>query len=156
MTRKSYLACLLGAALVFISSALAQSSSSQQQNQGQPADKSHNDSPSAQQQPPEEENPPEEDETVKPKVYPFDPLESERNIKVGDFYMRKGEYRGAASRYDDATKYNPNSAEAFLKLGQAEQKLKNKDKAKAAFARVLRLAPDSKFAREAKKKLEGL
>ena len=77
-------------------------------------------------------------------------------MKVGDYYMHKAEFRGAASRYEDATKYNPNSAEAFLKLGEAEQKLRNKDKAKAAFARVVQLAPDSKYAREAKKRLGTL
>ena len=104
----------------------------------------------------DENNPPEEDENLKPKVYPFDPLEAERNINVGNFYMRKGGpsgYRAAIGRYEDATKYNPNSAEAFFKLGEAEEKLKNTDAAKIAFRRVLQIAPDSKLGQEAKKKL---
>ncbi|MBV9766521.1 MAG: tetratricopeptide repeat protein [Acidobacteriaceae bacterium] len=100
--------------------------------------------------------PPEEDESVAPKVYPLDPLESDRNIKVGDFYMHQAKpagYRAAVGRYEDATKYNPSSVEAFFKLGEAEEKLKNKDAAKLAFKKVILLAPDSKFAHEAKKKL---
>ncbi len=108
------------------------------------------------QQPPDEDNPPEEDASVAPRVYPFNPLESDRNIKVGNFYMRQGTprgYRAALGRFQDATRYNPNSAEAFFHVGEAEEKLKNKDGARAAFEKVMRLAPDSKLAREAKKKL---
>ena len=72
--------------------------------------------------------------------------------------MRKGSkgYRAALGRYEDATKYDPNSAEAFFKLGEVEEKLNNKDAAKTAFEKAIRLAPDSKLAREAKKKLTGL
>jgi tetratricopeptide (TPR) repeat protein len=112
----------------------------------------------SEQSPPDEALPPEEDESVKPKIYPFDPLEAERNIRVGNFYMRQGKtngYRAAAGRFEDATKYNPNSAEAFFKLGEAEEKLKNKPRSRAAFTKVVQMAPDTKLAKEAKKKLGG-
>ena len=111
-----------------------------------------------QQNPPaeDEQNPPEEDESVAPEKFVLNPLESERNIKVGNFYMHKGTtsgYRAALARYERAAKFNPNNAEAYFKVGEAEEKLKNKDKAKAAFERVIQIAPDSKLAHEAKKKL---
>jgi tetratricopeptide (TPR) repeat protein len=108
--------------------------------------------------PPDETLPPEEDESVAPKVYPLNPLESDRCVKVGNFYMHKGTaqgYRAALSRYEEATKYNPSSPEAFFKIGEAHEKLKNNDAAKAAFQKVIQLAPDSKFAHEAKKKLSA-
>ena len=105
------------------------------------------------QQPPDETNPPEEDEAVAPKKYVLNPLEAERNIKVGDFYWKKGDYIGALSRYNDATHYNPSSAEAFFKVAEAQEKLHNPVAAKAAFRKVISLAPDSKFAAAAKKKL---
>jgi len=104
-------------------------------------------------QQPDETNPPEEDESVAPKKYVLNPLESERNIKVGNFYWSKGNYHAALNRYQDATRYNPSSPEAFFKVGEAEEKLKHKDAAKAAFQKVISLAPDSKLAREAKRKL---
>jgi tetratricopeptide (TPR) repeat protein len=106
--------------------------------------------------PPDETEPPEEDDAVKPRTYTFDPLEAERNIKVGNFYMHRGrgnDYRAAAGRFEDATKYDPKSAEAFFRLGEAEEKLKHKEKAGAAFHRVVELSPDSKLAKEAQKKL---
>jgi tetratricopeptide (TPR) repeat protein len=101
----------------------------------------------------DEENPPEEDESVAPEKFVLNPLESERNIRVGNYYWHKGKYRAAAGRYSRATKYNPNSPEAFFKLGEAEAKLKNADAAREAFRKVVTLAPDSKLASEAKKKL---
>jgi tetratricopeptide (TPR) repeat protein len=110
----------------------------------------------AEQQPPDETNPPEEDESVAPKKYVLNPLEAERNIKVGDFYWSKKDFVGALSRYKDATRYNPSSAEAFLKVAEAQEKLHNPVAAKAAFQKVIILAPDSKFATTAKKKLGSI
>jgi tetratricopeptide (TPR) repeat protein len=104
---------------------------------------------------PDEANPPEEDESVAPEKFALDPLESDRNLKVGDYYWHKGKYRAALGRYERATKYNPSSAEAFFKVGEAEQKLKNQDAAKIAFQRVIQLAPDSKLAHDARKKLSS-
>ncbi len=110
--------------------------------------------PSKQQEPPDETNPPEEDESVAPKKYVLNPLESERNIEVGDMYFKtKKDYRAARGRYLDATRYNPSSAKAFFKLGEAEAKLKNKEAANKAFQKVINLEPNSKLAEEAKKKI---
>ncbi len=105
------------------------------------------------QQVPDESTLPEEDESVAPEKFDFNPLESERNVKVGNYYLHKGKYRAALRRYEWATKYNPSSPEAFFKVAEAEDKLKNKDAERIALKRVIDLAPDSKFAREAKKKL---
>jgi tetratricopeptide (TPR) repeat protein len=105
------------------------------------------------QNPPDEAEPPEEDESVAPEKYTLDPLESDRNVRVGNFYWKKGKYRAALDRYERATKFNPASAQAFFKVAEAEEKLKNKDAAKLAFRRVIQIAPDSKFAQDARKKL---
>jgi tetratricopeptide (TPR) repeat protein len=109
----------------------------------------------AAQQPRDETNPPEEDASVAPRTYAFDPLEAQRCIGIGDFYMHKGSkgYRAALGRYEDATKYNPNSAEAFFKLGEVEDRLNNKEAAKAAFQKAIKLSPESKFGKDAKRKL---
>jgi hypothetical protein len=41
-------------------------------------------------------------------------------------------------------------------MGEAEEKLKNKGKAKIAFERVVQIEPDSKLDHEAKKKLSKI
>jgi tetratricopeptide (TPR) repeat protein len=111
--------------------------------------------PSQSAQPPSEDNPPEEDDNEKPKVYTFNPIQSESEIKVGLFYMHKSSWRAAAKRFDEATKWNPNSAEAFFRLGEAREKLKEKDAARTAYQKVVMLSPDSKEGKEAKKKLSS-
>ncbi|HEX4230075.1 MAG TPA: tetratricopeptide repeat protein [Bryobacteraceae bacterium] len=100
--------------------------------------------------------PPEEDEDVAPKTYSFNPIQSEHEMRVGNFYMRKGKYRAAASRYVEATKWDPNSAEAFYHLGEAEQKLENLANARSAFKKVVQISPDSKEGKEAKRRLEKI
>ena len=147
-------------ALLALSSILSAHQAQRQQQKTQTSSTSTasptNTSPA--QQPPDETNPPEEDSSVAPRVYAFDPLEAQRCISIGNFYMRKGNkgYRAALGRYEDATKYDPNSAEAFFRVGEVEEKLNNKEAAKLAFQRVVKLAPDSKFAKEAKQKLANL
>ena len=131
-----------------------QSNSSAAQNAPATAQEPNAKAPPAQNLP-DEAMPPEEDDSVAPEKYSLDPLESEHNIKVGNYYWHKGKYRAALGRYERATKYNPSSAEAFFKVGEAEEKLKNKDAAKIAFERVIKIAPDSKLAQEANKKLRS-
>jgi len=103
--------------------------------------------------PPDEANPPEEDESLIPEKVPLNPMEAERSIRVGTFYMHKGKWRAALQRFELATKYNPSSPDAFFKVGEAEEKLKNNDAAKIAFEKVVHLAPNTKLAQEAQKKI---
>ncbi len=153
MTRK--LLSEVGIALfVFLALWEGSSASAQQQPAPPPETKPQEKQPQSA-QPPSEDNPPEEDDNEKPKVYTFNPIQAENEIKVGMFYMHKSSWRAAAKRFDEATKWNPNSAEAFFRLGEAREKLKEKDAARAAYQKVVLLSPDSKEGREAKKKLAG-
>lgn len=121
----------------------------------------------AQQQPPpkqttppaqkeKEEEPPEEDEALKPKVYDLNPLESVRNVNTGDFYLKRGKLQAAQRRYSEATKWDPGSADAFFKLGEVDEKLKDRKGARAAYEKCVEVASDAKMVAEAKKKLEKL
>lgn len=102
---------------------------------------------------PEEQEPPEEDESLKPKEYALNPLESARNLTAGNFYYKKGNYRAAAKRYLEATRWDPTSAEALLKLAEADEKVKDFPGAREAYTKYLALAPDAKNAAEIKKKI---
>jgi len=103
---------------------------------------------------PLEEEPPEEDESLVPKEYALNPLESTRNITTGNFYFKKGNIRAAAKRYLEATKWDPGSAEAFLKLGEADERLKDRAGAREAYTKYLEISPDAKNASELRKKME--
>ena len=101
----------------------------------------------------QEQEPPEEDESLAPKTYSFNPLEAEKDLKVGLYYFKKGNYKASTSRFREATLWNPSFAEAFLRLGESEEKLKDKKAADEAYNKYLTLAPDSKDAEAVKKKL---
>jgi tetratricopeptide (TPR) repeat protein len=105
---------------------------------------------------PEEEVPPEEDATAKPKEYSFNPLQAATEMRVGNYYYKRGKYRAAADRYREASLWNPTLAEAFLRMGEADEKNHNKKAAKEAFSKYLEMAPDAKDAADVKKKLSKL
>ena len=101
--------------------------------------------------------PPEEDTSVAPSEFSFNPLAAKKSIEVGNYYFKtKHDYRAAANRYKEATKWNDGDSEAWLKLGEAEEKLKDPGAAKEAYNKYLELASDAKNAAEIRKKLKSL
>lgn len=97
--------------------------------------------------------PPEEDESLKEREYSFNPLQAQKEFNVGNFYFKKGSYKAAAMRYEEAVKWNPGYAEAYLRLGEAREKLGQKREAIEAYKAFLENAPDHKRAAEIRKKL---
>ena len=103
-----------------------------------------------------EEVPPEEDSSQGVIEYSFNPLQSTKDVSVGNQYFKNHKYRAAEMRYTSATKWNDGNAEAWLKLGETAERLKDNDKAKEAYQKYLELASDAKNASEIRKKLEKL
>jgi tetratricopeptide (TPR) repeat protein len=114
--------------------------------------------PPPQQPPPqqEEQAPPEEDETEKPKEYSFNPLQAEKEVRIGNFYFHKGKYPAAATRYREATRWNANLPEAYFRLGEAEEKQKDWKGAREAYQKFVELAADDKRTPEVRKKIAQL
>ena len=100
-----------------------------------------------------EQEPPEEDESLKPKEYTFNPLQADNEMRIGNFYWKKGSYKAASKRFEEATRWDPGRAEAFLRLGESLEKMNDKDGAKKAFVKYLELAPDAKDAKQIRKKI---
>jgi tetratricopeptide (TPR) repeat protein len=107
--------------------------------------------------PPKPQEPAEEDETLTAKKeYAFNPLQAEKEIRTGNFYFKKGSYKAAASRFREATRWNPGLIEAYFRLGEAEEKLRDKKAANEAYRQFLDLAPaEDKRVPEVRKKLSG-
>jgi tetratricopeptide (TPR) repeat protein len=100
--------------------------------------------------------PPEEDKAQIPKDYSFNPLQSKKEVTVGEFYFKKGDFKAAGGRFREATKWNEGNAEAWLRLGETSEKAKDLKSAREAYMKYLELAPDAKNAPEVKKRLEKL
>ena len=104
---------------------------------------------------PAEQEPPEEDKSLKPEEFSLNPLEAQKNITAGDYYFKtKKNYHAAARRYLRATKWDPGSSEAFLKLGESEEKLNDRAAAREAYEKYLELAPAAKNSAAISKKIE--
>ena len=109
------------------------------------------------QEPPKPDQlPPEEDASAKPKEYSFNPLQAEKEMQTGKFYLHRGKYRPAAERFREAARWNPTLAEAWEWLGEAEEKGHDKKAAREAYSKYLEMAPDAKDAKEIKKKIAKL
>ncbi len=104
----------------------------------------------------EEELPPEEDVSAKPKEYSFNPLQALNEMKVGNYYMKRGKFRAAALRFKEATLWNNGLAEGYERLGAAQEKSHDKKAAREAYAKYLEVAPEAKDADEIRKKLKKL
>ena len=102
---------------------------------------------------PQYQEPPEEDVATAPKEYTFNPLQASKEVRIGNYYFKKGSYKAAAHRFEEALKWNPGLADAAFRLGESREKLKDKQGAQDAFKKYLSIEPDGKEAALAKKKL---
>ena len=50
--------------------------------------------------------PPEEDKSLAVREYGFNPVQAQKEIRTGNYYFKKGSYRAAAGRFEEATKWN--------------------------------------------------
>jgi tetratricopeptide (TPR) repeat protein len=101
----------------------------------------------------QEQQPPEEDESYKPREYSFNPVQAVKEMTAGNYYFSKHNYRAARSRYLEATRWDPGSAEAFLKLGESNEKLHNLSAARDAYAKYLQIDPGAKEAKSIRKRM---
>ena len=104
----------------------------------------------------QEQAPPEEDEGTKEKEYSFNPLQSAKEIQTGNYYFKKGNFKAAASRFREASRWDPTSAEPYARLGDAQERLRDRKAAREAYTRFLEMDPDSKRAAEIRRKIGGM
>ena len=90
--------------------------------------------------PPAEAAPPPE-----PPKPVFDPVRAHKDIEVGSYYLRTGNYSAAVDRFQEAASLQPGLAEPFRLLGRAYEKKRDPRNAVAAYRKYLELyrtAPD--------------
>jgi tetratricopeptide (TPR) repeat protein len=88
------------------------------------------------------------------EFHPWDPHRALKDIEVGDFYLKRKNYRAALDRYQEALLYKPGDAIAHLRMGQCYEKLDQPEQAAKHYGEYLKILPDGPFSEEAKKGLE--
>jgi tetratricopeptide (TPR) repeat protein len=86
----------------------------------------------------------------------WDPLRAEKDIEIGQYYMRKGDVDAAIDRFQDATTAKPGFAIPFRYLGEAQEKRGLKKQAIKSYQRYLDMVPHADDAEKVKKKIEKL
>lgn len=96
------------------------------------------------------------DEEEAAKEKPFNPLEADRSLKVGDYYFKRKNYDAAIQRYMEALEYQPNRFDAYEALGRAYEKQGAREKALRVYQDFLQKFPESSKAKEFKEKAARL
>ena len=90
------------------------------------------------------------------EMHRYDPHRAEKNVEVGDYYMKRKNYRAAESRYREALDYKPNDAIATFRLAVVLEKTGELEEARQRYQEYLKILPQGPFAAESKKALERL
>jgi tetratricopeptide (TPR) repeat protein len=86
----------------------------------------------------------------------WDPLRAEKDMKVGQYYMHKGDVDAAIDRFEDAILAKPGYALPFRLLGEAQEKRGLKKKAIKSYQRYLDLYPKAEDKDKIQKKIDKL
>ena len=86
----------------------------------------------------------------------WDPLRAEKDLEVGQYYMRKGDIDAAIDRFQDATAAKPGYAIPFRYLGEAQEKRGLRKQAIASYSRYLDLYPHAEDGDRIRKKIDKL
>jgi tetratricopeptide (TPR) repeat protein len=86
----------------------------------------------------------------------WDPLRAEKDLEVGQYYMRKGDVDAAMDRFEDAIRAKPGYAIPYRYLGEAQEKKGLKRDALKSFTRYLELVPHAEDRSKIEKRIEKL
>ena len=86
----------------------------------------------------------------------WDPLRAEKDLEVGQYYMRRGDVDAAIDRFQDATVAKPGYAIPFRFLGEAQEKKGLRKQAIRSYQRYLDLYPHAEDREKIQKKIDKL
>jgi tetratricopeptide (TPR) repeat protein len=86
----------------------------------------------------------------------WDPLRAEKDLEVGQYYMKKGDLDAAIDRFQDATMAKPGYAIPFRYLAEAQEKKGLKRQAIKSYQRYLDLYPHAEDADKVRKRIDKL
>jgi tetratricopeptide (TPR) repeat protein len=79
-----------------------------------------------------------------------------RSEEIADLYFKDGNYAGALSRYTEALHFVPDDETAAFGVAESARKLGKRDQAVEAYKTYLKLAPQGKKAKQARKAIAEL
>jgi tetratricopeptide (TPR) repeat protein len=80
------------------------------------------------------------------ELHQYDPHKAMKDVEVGDFYFKRGNYVAAESRYAGALRWKPNDAIATYRLAESQEKLGKFPDALKNYQGYLKILPRGEFA----------
>jgi Flp pilus assembly protein TadD len=86
----------------------------------------------------------------------YDPHRAEKDIEVGNYYLKQKNYRAALERFRDALLYKPNDAEATYGLAVTQEKMDLFAQAYNAYSKYLEILPHGPMAKESEEGMKRM
>jgi tetratricopeptide (TPR) repeat protein len=142
----------LAAALLYFAASLARAQEPPQESSAKPSD-----APTPSGKPGKDDKKKKDGATKSAPEQPaWDPLRAEKDLEVGQYYMRKGDVDAAIDRFLDATLAKPGYAIPFRFLGEAQEKKGLKKQAIKSYQRYLDLYPHAEDREKIQKRIDKL
>lgn len=90
------------------------------------------------------------------EMHQWNPHKADKDVEVGEFYLKRKNLRAAESRFREALTYKPNDAAATFRLGEVLEQENQGNEARTNYEAYLKILPEGKFAAEAKKGIERI
>ena len=90
------------------------------------------------------------------EMTPYDPHRAEKAIEVGEYYLKRKNYKAAESRFQEALEFKPNDPAATMLLGSVYERSRRPVEAFKLYAEYLAATPGGERAGEAKEGIERL
>ncbi len=87
---------------------------------------------------------------------PFDPFLAEKNIEIGEYYLKKKNYDAAIDRFKEAIRYKSNFARPHRLLGETYEKKGDKAEAVNYYQKYLEILPGAEDAAKVRKRIAQL
>ncbi|HKR30453.1 MAG TPA: tetratricopeptide repeat protein [Terriglobales bacterium] len=90
------------------------------------------------------------------EMHTWNPHKAQKDVEVGEFYLKRKNYRAAEDRFREALEYKPGDAVATYRLAEALDGLGQYPEAIKNYQEYLQIPSNEKFAPDAKKALARL
>ncbi len=85
-----------------------------------------------------------------------DPVEANRNIRVGDFYFKRKNYKAARERYRDAVKYSPRRPNPYAKLIRVLERMEEFEEAVEVCRQFIETNPQASQVKDFESRIKKL
>jgi tetratricopeptide (TPR) repeat protein len=90
------------------------------------------------------------------EVHEWDPHKAAKDVEVGDFYYKKGNYKAAEDRYREALRYKEDDAVATIRLAESLEKLGAFEDARSEYESYLKILPHGPETERVQKEIQRL